>query len=470
MVMQGRIISSALKDSEDLEEGANSIVKNLNRAVTARIRVIDNGGSVLADSSSSIQDMESDESVRKYSSIEVSTDDNILYSLVRLGLGVVRYIFNGPSLISSSYEYYRSNSYLDGIEVKMALNGEYGATIRVSPGAERSITMYSALPIYNRDSIDGVVLISKSTYGILQDLYQIRLEILKIFLLSLLFAAILSIILSKTIGGPLKKLRLQAKEIIDHKGRLLTHFKYSKRQDEIGDLSLSLEVLTKKLKEYLNGTEQFATDISHEFKNPLASIKTATDILKQGECSDDERHFIGIIDDEVDRLNRLITEVREISLIDNRDVVELEESINLNSTIDGILKIFQLRYSDINFVFNSDSVIHYRISETRFTQIVENILSNGVSFSPKKSIVEITLTGSVHSVVITISNQGPKIPKEHMDRIFNRFFTYREGESGRNSGLGLSICDAIVQSYGGHLSVVNREPTGCEFSIVLPRR
>lgn len=469
MVMQARIVSAALKSSTALEEDAKNIIENLGRDVTSRIRVINRDGLLLADSSTWVEEPIKVDGRYTYKS-EFSSDESFLYSIVRKGLDIIRYITNGPSITTSSYEYYSENSYLDGVEIQTALSGGYGATTRISPGLERSITLYSALPILGDMEVTAVVLLSKSTYGILQDLYELRLEILKIFLISLLFAFVLSLILAKTIGGPLKRLRAQAKEIIDHKGRLLTHFRYSKRQDEIGDLSLSLETLTKKMKDYLNSTEHFATDISHEFKNPLASIKTATDILKQGELSTEDLHFIKIIDDEVARLNRLITEVRDISLIDNRVHMEDNEEIILCELIHSIIERYKITNNKLNFDVNCPDDIEIIISPVRFTQVIENILSNAVSFSPENSTIRVNVMGSNKSVSLSITNEGPNIPNEHLDKIFNRFFTYREGGERRNSGLGLSICKAIISGYGGSIGVKNIEPTGCEFNITLLRR
>lgn len=482
MVQQGRIMASALKDKGDnFSKEAAQIIKNLERRQEARIRIITVDGSIVADSST--PEIKSEKIIqhksREYSSNSnadqwTSNDRNFLYSIVRKTLDFIRYFLRGPNADFNSIEYYSYKNMLDGIEIQAALKGRYGATTRISRGGQRSITMYSAIPVYNDEQVYGVILVSQSTYRILQNLYQIRLEIFKIFLISLAAAGIISFILSRTIAHPLKKLRNQAKEITDNRGRIKNNFKNSRRIDEIGDLNDSLQELTHKLHNHLLQTESFASDVSHELKNPLSSIQTASEILNESIKDSQNKKFINIISQETSRLERLITEVRDISTIDvkisEEETVIIDPEIIINSVITNAR--LKLRNKTVRFklVVNKNKPLQLLISPGRFTQVIENIISNAVSFSPDNGLIEIILEKVGEYVSISIRDQGPGVPDENLDKIFNRFFTYRESKNRgeRNSGLGLSICDVIIKAYGGKVTAMNRKSCGSEFKIELP--
>lgn len=482
MVQQGRIMSSALEDKgDDFKTEAVNILENLKMRQEARIRIITSDGIIVADSSIpddrlikevpvSSREYRADKTIEKWR----SNDKNFLYSLIRTTLDFLRYFLRGPRADFNSIEYYSYKNVLEGTEIQAALEGRYGATTRISRGGQRSITMYSAIPVFNNSKVYGVVLVSQSTFRILQNLYQIRLEIFKIFLISLSAAGLISFILSRTIAHPLKKLRNQAKEITDNRGRIKTNFKKPRRLDEIGDLNHSLHELTQKLHNHLLQTESFASDVSHELKNPLSSIQSASEILSDRISDKQNMKFINIISQETSRLERLITEVRDISTIDvkisEEDTCLIDPEVIIKSVITNTR--LKLKNKNINFclINNSNESTELLISPGRFTQVVENIISNAVSFSPDGGSIKIILENIDKNVAISICDQGPGIPDENMDRIFNRFFTYRNSNNNgkRNSGLGLSICEVIVKAYGGSITAENRENNGAVFKIKLP--
>lgn len=485
MVQQGRIMSSALSGTNSLDREAQRILNNLNKRQEARIRIIDRDGIVVADSAligGGITPVKVVNSTRSYSSeagytetatLKKSNDSNFLYSMVRTSLDFIRYFIRGPRDDRGVIEYYSGRNMLEGREVQAALSGRYGATTRISRGGQRSITMYSAIPVESDGRVIGVVLVSQSTYRILQNLYQIRLEILKIFLICLAAACIISFILSRTIAGPLKKLRNQAREITDNRGRITSHFKTIRNRDEIGDLNDSLQDLTKKLHSHLLQTEAFASDVSHEFKNPLASIQSATELLRDSEDTDRSR-FINIISQEASRLERLISGVREISVIDVKLNEEERTSIEPLEILEAVISNFKIKTSHIELKFkierNFEDEIKIVFAPERFVQVLENIIANAVSFSPIGGEISVFINKEADFLLISVCDDGPGIPKENMDKIFNRFFTYRKNRNAgsRNSGLGLSICEVIIKGYGGSIIPGNITGRGAEFKILIP--
>lgn len=471
MVQQGRIIASALKNSDKIEEKSLKIIENLENRSDSRIRIIGLRGEILADSSRTKADKQLDKktNIRDIYSQQKqiqSADSNFLYSIVRYIMDLARYILRGPQQ-GVSREFYSGRSILEGVEVQAALEGRYGATTRISTGGQRSITLYSAIPIFKNEHVAGVVLISQSTYRILQNLYQIRLAILRIFLISLAAAVIIGLIISRTIATPLKTLRNEALNIADKTGKIKTNFKKSKRLDEIGDLSRSLTKLTNKLKDHMDKTNAFASDISHEFKNPLASIKTATELLYE---YPEDKKFINIINQEVSRLERLITGVKEISNLEAGNLGDDIKIIDPHSIIEMVISRLKLSTDkNINFIIDKNDNTEIEISPIRFSQVIENIISNAISFTPDNGSIYITIKNVKNIVEIEFIDNGPGIPKENLDKVFNRFFTYRK-DNKNNSGLGLSISKSIINLYGGSIHIGNSLDKGAQVSLKLKSR
>ncbi len=180
--------------------------------------------------------------------------------------------------------------------VRTALTGKYGATVRPT-GGERlrpSVTLHSAIPVRSHGAVVGAVLVSQSTVRILRELDQVRLDVLKVFFGSVVVAAILSLLLAGTITHPIRRLRDEANELLDRRGRLRRRFGGTHRADEIGDLTRALEQLTARLAAHQHTLEAFASDVSHELKNPLASIRSATELLAEIDDPRDRERFVAL--------------------------------------------------------------------------------------------------------------------------------------------------------------------------------
>ena len=223
---------------------------------------------------------------------------------------------------SEGDEFYSGANRIAGPEVLEALAGRYGAATRISAGGQQSVTLYSAIPVWNGGKTAGVVLVSQSTHRILNDLYALRLDIVRLSLAAIATAAVLSLLVSATITVPVHRLRGQARGILDARGRLRGTFTPSRRRDEIGDLSRSLGELTQRLEKHLSFVESFASDVSHEFKNPLAAIRSAAELAVSTPAQGERRALLAMILDDVARLERLLSGVREISRIDAGDAGE----------------------------------------------------------------------------------------------------------------------------------------------------
>lgn len=466
LVEQAEVVSAALSERGELQR--DEIQAMLDRHASrgeSRIRVIDREKLVIADSGT-------EEPLDTEAASEARA--SILY---RIGVAIFRVpnaILDPADLLVQPADYYEASARLAGPEVLSAFQGRVGRQERTTAGGARSVTLYRAVPVWSGGEVVGVVLASRTTRQILLDLYSVRLGIFRIFVVSVAVSALLSLVIAATIVRPLSKLRREAGEIVDRRGRLTGTFSGSKRLDEIGDLSRALQTLTGSLERHIRFIESFSADVSHEFKNPLASIRTATEMLAEVEREEDRERFVRIIQQEIARMESLLSGIREVTLIDaelpgeSRDVVVIADVAR--QLVDG----FGMREPNgvaIRFEEPAEP-LRASVSRERLGQVLENLLANAISFSPPGATVDLAVTAGDREVVVTVSDRGPGVPDTHKKRIFDRFFSYRKGlpdDGERHVGLGLSIVRSIVDGYGGSVAVRDREGGGAVFEIRLPR-
>ena len=463
MVQQGRLLAAALGERPALDAAAaGDLLRRLGGRTEARLRIYGRDGALLADSSRLGKQREE----AAAGSAESRPRDNLLYRGGAAAYRIWRTLRHprsrsgGPPDVSAT--------------VRAALAGRYGATLHRT-GAELwrpSLTLHSAIPVRSADQVTGAVLVSQSTVRILRELDQVRLDVLKVFLGSLAVAAVLSLLLAATLTHPVRSLRDQATALLDRRGRLLGRFRGSDRRDEIGDLARSLEQLTARLAAHQTALEAFASDISHELKNPLAGIRSATEILAEAEDPEDRRRFFALIQREVARMERLLTGVREIGEIDARLEAEPPETVDLDALLREVAEGFRRRADTPRLELAAPGrPVPVRAGAGRLQQVFENLLDNAGGFSPAGGTVAVTLAVRNGTAAVRIDDDGPGIPDSHRDRIFDRFFTYRPHEPrGRDGhdGLGLAIVKAIVEGYGGTVTAANRPEGGARFEVRLP--
>jgi two-component system sensor histidine kinase ChvG len=302
----------------------------------------------------------------------------------------------------------------------------------------------------------------------------VRLAIFQAFLASVLVAVVLSLFVSGTIARPLRRLRREANELLDRRGRLKGRFKGSKRRDEIGDLARALAEQSRRLGDHVSFIESFAADVSHEFKNPLASIRTATEMLAESESPADRQRFRLMVEAEVARLQKLLSAVREITQIDAQIDAEPPTPVAMDRLLVELVEGFRHRVAEekVRFLVESPGEpLTVLTSPDRLAQACENVLDNALSFAPEGSAVTVSLARERSEAVLCIADQGPGIPPEHLGRVFDRFFSYRPADPFArrdHAGLGLAIVKAIVEGYGGSVSAANSPGRGAVFTVRLP--
>jgi two-component system sensor histidine kinase ChvG len=471
MAQEGRLLAAALEARDRLDgEDARRILIQLGQRHLARLRVVDVHGTVVADSAVLGPRRDNGEQEIAIAETPSGTETSWLYRIGSLPFRLIR----GPSEdVSSEPDPDISDDLLTRPEIESALAGRYGAATRISPAPRRSVTLHIAIPVRIEGAVEGAVLVSQSTGRILQALDAVRLDVFKVFLVSLGAAVVLSLLAATTIARPLARLRLRAGDILDRRGRLRGGFSTSTRRDEIGDLERALAELTGQLEQHLRSTEAFASDVSHEFKNPLASIRTATDMALEDVEPGERRRFLGMIQKDVARMERLLSEAREISRIDARLDDEERSIVKLDELLAALMESFRLRHTHTALHFDlalADADVAVFASADRLTQVFENLIDNAVGFSPPQGRISVALRTVGDAAEVTISDEGPGIPEEHIERVFARFFTYRpDGDPDPgHTGLGLALVRAIVEAMGGEVSAGPRSGGGTKMVVVLP--
>lgn len=461
---RARLIAAAMAREGTLSPDAFEDVIHRAKIDDMRVRLIDRGGHVVADSH---------EIVRPAPQRPPRTDRrNVLYRVGRFILRpLVRLVMPPEEPLET--DFYANAIRLQGPEIGNVLRGVEGFEKKITAGSQRSVTMYRMVPVVVGGWTFGAVVASKSTYTILQDLYVIRLRVMRVFVASIAVAILVSFFFAATIVRPIRALRVDARAVLDRRGRIRAHFKGSKRLDEIGELSRALERIMRRLDAHVAFIETFTGDVVHELKNPLASIRNASELLGEVKDPADRRRFLHVIEQEVARMERLLSGVREISMLDASLVREPPQRVDLGALLTKIVDGFQMREGTrIRFDLElGEGSLVVNGAEDRLIQVFENLLDNAASFSPPGSVVTVRVTGEASTVATRIIDQGPGIPDSNLGRIFDRFFTHRPDaarhEEG-HTGLGLAIVSSIVDAYGGTVVVTNGE-RGAVFTIRLPR-
>ncbi|MFN2634969.1 MAG: ATP-binding protein, partial [Thermoanaerobaculia bacterium] len=448
MVQQGRVLAAALSEPAALsgEEPAR-VLTRLNRRLESRIRVVDKEGRILGDTSRLGPRLEAVAAESR----ETGGRNRLLYRVGALFFSVYHRLVPSSEPPAEPREPSSSaDGRLRGREVEAALSGRYGKAVRPSPAGQRSVTLSIAIPIAGEGAAPaGAVVVTQSTWRILQDLYAIRLGIFKVCLGSLALAVVLSLLVSTTIARPLRDLREETASILDRRGRLRGSFRPSEKKDEIGDLSRALHELTRRLEAYQRFLESFAAEVSHEFRNPLASIRIAAEMASESETEEDRRRFLEISEREVQRMERLLSDLREMTRVDARLESEEQGALSLNALLERVCEGYRLRRSAIEFLFEPPpETVTVQASGERLAQVFENLLDNAASFSPAGSAVRVRLEREQGAACVRVIDQGTGIPAEHLSRIFERFFSWRPDSpdaASRHTGLGLAIVRTIVE-------------------------
>jgi two-component system sensor histidine kinase ChvG len=294
------------------------------------------------------------------------------------------------------------------------------------------------------------------------------------------FAAVLSILLSlflaRTIVRPLRRLALAAHRVRLGRAREVNVPRLPSRSDEIGMLARAVSDMSQSLRQRIDNIEAFAADVTHELKNPLASLRSALDSLERVDDPKLRDRLIEVARHDVVRLDRLIGDISEAARTDAELARAAFEKVDVGALIEQLVASWEPRRdrgnARIAFARPRRSSAVVLGKPDRLARAIDNVIDNAISFSPPGGLVEIAAARVGDQVNIRIDDEGPGVPNEEREAIFNRFHSIRpEGENfGRHSGLGLAIARAIVEGHDGEIDVRDRDdaPSGARFTICLP--
>lgn len=289
-------------------------------------------------------------------------------------------------------------------------------------------------------------------------------------------SVMLSLFLARTIAKPLRLLASAAVRVRTGRDREVNVPRLPSRNDEIGLLARALSDMTHALRERMDAIESFAADVAHEIKNPLASLSSAAESLQTVTKPELRQQLQQIITEDVRRLDRLISDISDLSRIDAKLARTRFEPVDLGILIEKMLIDRRSRSTDgaVEIAFARPQLGTARVmgDAAPLSRVIENLLANAVSFSPPDGVVRISATRLADEVIITIDDDGPGIPESAREAIFERFHSDRpESEAfGKHSGLGLSIARTIVNGHDGSVVAVSREPgrQGARIMVRLP--
>jgi two-component system sensor histidine kinase ChvG len=359
-------------------------------------------------------------------------------------------------------------------EVAAALNGAPADVVRVD--SDHQLVISVAVPVQRVRATVGVLLLSTAPGEIDSIVATERWGVLRIALVAATVTIIISLLLAGTIAGPLRRLSEAAEKVQTSISSREEIPDFSYRTDEVGHLSRALRAMTSALYNRIEAIERFAADVAHELKNPLTSLRSAVETLPRAKRPEDVERLNAIIQHDVRRLDRLISDISNASRLDAELARETSEPVDLEKLCAAMVAIQHdvAAPRDVNIVLEKRQgkapatlVGH----DSRLAQVFNNLIDNAVSFSPKDSTVTVSIQTVDDKIVTRVMDEGPGI-RGDISRIFQRFYTDRpDGEHfGDHSGLGLAISKQIVEAHRGTITAENRtDRSGAAFTVTLPR-
>ena len=369
-------------------------------------------------------------------------------------------------------------------DIRTALEG--GEMLGQRYTEDDTLIVTVSLPVKRVQQVLGVVTVeSRDVEAIIN---AERKALAPIIGLAFLATLLSSLALTLFVTRPMRKLARAAEVVTQSSDKRDSIPDLSKRRDEIGDLSSVMRDMTQGLYSRIDDIANFAADVAHEIKNPLTSLRSASDTLRVAKTDAQREKLINIIQQDVSRMDRLITDISKASKVDANLARDTAQTLDISEILDNITEFYeQTRSGDSAIVrnitaLNPEAPVFIRAFETPFAQVLRNLIDNAVTFSDVdgevRLNVELKNNGEKDLVVITVDDDGPGIPTDNLETVFDRFYTQRPqgARFGSHSGLGLAICRQIITAHKGRIWAENRQGAanediaGARFIIEVPRQ
>jgi len=495
LILQARITASAVAEGAvvvgDDERNilspllARLMVRRLAETTETRTRLFDTDSTLLADSRILLA------SGGKMQTEELQEPDEH----ASLGKRAIEALFDVIDLIPQrgKFPLYQEEDPQHGNPydiVKRASLGEKATQVWSMPG--RGLMLTVAVPVQHYKQVMGMLMLSRSGVKIDEAIHDVRIDILKIFFVTLMITVALSFYLARAIARPIRMLAAAA-EGLRHGQMQIKGFAGSARlldpkaipdmtarRDEIGDLSGALRDLTAALAQRIGAIENFAADVAHEIKNPLTSLRSAVETAERVQDPGMQKRLMLVLRDDVDRLDRLISDIADASRLDAELSRAEAAPIDIGQLLGTLVDIYRTPMTngsaraEVMLMPIRERMVAMLIGP-RFVQVMQNLIDNAISFSPPGGKIVLSAARAGRLIRIMVEDSGPGIPDNTLEAIFDRFYSERPREEkfGTHSGLGLSISRQIVEAHRGALRAENRRDAaghilGARFIVQLP--
>jgi two-component system sensor histidine kinase ChvG len=336
----------------------------------------------------------------------------------------------------------------------------------VNEKGEQIVSM--AVPIQYRKAIQGVLLLSTRPGEIDEVLSEERSVIIALALTAFAATLLASLLLARTIAGPMHRLSEAAESVSRNISARHELPDLARRADEVGRMASAFREMTASLYRRIEASERFAQDVAHELKNPLTAARSTAEALAYARGPEQQQELVRQIQEELKRLNKLITDVSNASRLDAELALQETEPVDIRKVLGGVVSVFRDIHSAgrprivLQVAQPHDETAYVvRGHEARLGRVITNLLDNAISFSPEDGTITVIARRVGPEIEIVVDDDGPGIPPDKLEDVFKRFYSDRpltDHTVGKNSGLGLSISREIVNAYGGRIWAANRQP------------
>ena len=331
-----------------------------------------------------------------------------------------------------------------------------------------------------KDQILGYIMVTEQANEILTAVEERKNFIIRTVLAIAIAIFIFSIFLNRYILKPIAGLVAYTESIKSRDESMGKIEKFLYRSDELGLLSRSLNNMTKNLQQRTQRAENSSADLAHEIRNPLASLKGASELLDSTNDKTEREKLIKILSHDVERIERLITDysqmLKDEASLSREKMRVLDIRKLINNVVDEFSNNNSVTEKNIKFVISKNNLNGKKLEtlgiENRLEQVLANLFDNAVSFSPQNSEILININSDKDNIIVKVKDSGPGFSEINTEKIFKRFYSNRPEKFGEHSGLGLNIVKSIVDMHGGNVRAINRSDvkSGAEVELQLPKR
>ncbi|MBM7070854.1 proteobacterial dedicated sortase system histidine kinase [Shewanella sp. 202IG2-18] len=445
------------KPSETIESVVNAL-----SYTEARIWVLNSVGQVLA-SGGSIHDAQNSWNT----ATNIKKSENYLSAM----LAPLFRLFE-QNTDTNFVDPFNNATHIDSPIVNRAMSGFTISEKYYTPDNKAEI-LASATPIWQQNNVVGVVIAEQSTMGIRALRNNAMQSLLNTVFIVLLLASAAIILFASNISNRITRLRNDAKDAVDHKGKFNDFTYQSQTQDEIGDLGRSFQEVLQQLGQYNLYLEKMSSRLGHELRTPITVVRSSLEHIQLTGSNPQADKYIVRAQEGLKRLSLILNSMTEASRIESSLQNENREVFNLSEVVNGLVEGYQLGFPDSLFTLtNNTKVVYVDGVPEYFAQLLDKLISNAIDFSTSRRPIEISVTQDSDAVIVSVTNEGPKLPLGMENEIFSSLISIRENNSNSppHLGFGLYIAKLIAEFHNGSISAKNRtDVDGVLVTVLFPK-